>query len=69
MTENYASIDNTKAALNMIQDWGVPIKKVKFLAILSSQKGLEYVQSEFPELEVRTLICIYVLTESFLNYF
>lgn len=37
----------------MIQDWGVPVKNVKFLAILSSQKGLDYVQEEFPDLEVK----------------
>jgi len=42
------------AALNMIQDWGVPIKNVKFLAILASQKGLDNVQSEFPDLEIWT---------------
>jgi len=41
-----------QAALNMIADWGVPIEKVKFMAILASQRGLESIGKEFPELEV-----------------
>ena len=35
----------------MIVDWGVPIKNVKFMAVLASQKGLENIEAEFPELE------------------
>jgi len=40
------------AAVNMILDWGVPIKNIKFLGILASQAGLAHVKSEFPELEI-----------------
>jgi len=40
------------AALHMIKDWGYPTDKVKLLVILSSRRGLEKVQEEFPEVEI-----------------
>jgi len=40
------------AALTMILDWGVPIRNIKFLAVLASQTGLDRIRSEFPELEI-----------------
>jgi len=40
------------AAVNMILDWGIPLKNIKFLGILASQAGLNHVKSEFPELEI-----------------
>ncbi|KAB5592357.1 Uracil phosphoribosyltransferase [Ceratobasidium theobromae] len=39
------------AAVHMILDWGIPLKKIKFLGILASKAGLEHVHSEFPDLE------------------
>jgi len=56
------------AALNMIIDWGIPIQRVKFLAILSSQKGLQNVQSEFPDLEIWTCAVDSRLTDDGLIY-
>ncbi|KAG8744875.1 hypothetical protein FRC10_009245 [Ceratobasidium sp. 414] len=43
------------AAVHMILDWGIPLKDIKFLGILASQKGLEHVKSEFPDLEASWL--------------
>ncbi|OAX42921.1 PRTase-like protein [Rhizopogon vinicolor AM-OR11-026] len=40
------------AALTMINDWGVPVSKIKLLVILGSKEGLEHVQAEFPDLEI-----------------
>jgi len=40
------------AALNMIIEWGIPITRIKYLAILASQDGLDHIRSEFPTLEI-----------------
>jgi len=40
------------AALNMITDWGVPIKNVRYMAILASEEGLKNVLAEFPDLHI-----------------
>ncbi|KAA1466262.1 PRTase-like protein [Dentipellis sp. KUC8613] len=40
------------AALNMIVDWGIPVSKIKVLAVLASEQGLAQVQSQFPGLEI-----------------
>ncbi|PCH41307.1 armadillo/beta-catenin/plakoglobin [Wolfiporia cocos MD-104 SS10] len=40
------------AALQMLLDWGVPVKHIKLLCILGSQAGIERVKSEFPDLEI-----------------
>ncbi|KAF8529077.1 uracil phosphoribosyltransferase-domain-containing protein [Hysterangium stoloniferum] len=40
------------AALNMLIDWGISIKNIKFLVVLASRVGLEHIKSEFPELEI-----------------
>ncbi|KAG8990243.1 hypothetical protein FRB94_011352 [Tulasnella sp. JGI-2019a] len=40
------------AALNMITDWGIPISRVRYLAILASEEGLKNVTAEFPGLHV-----------------
>jgi len=40
------------AALNMIVDWGVPIKNVRYVAVLASQEGLKNVLAEFPDLQI-----------------
>jgi len=40
------------AALSMIQDWGMPINRVKLLCVLASQEGLDHVKAEFPDLEI-----------------
>ncbi|KAF8591468.1 UDP-N-acetylglucosamine 1-carboxyvinyltransferase [Ramaria rubella] len=40
------------AAINMILDWGISIRNIKFLVILASRTGLERIHSEFPDLEV-----------------
>ncbi|KAG9019005.1 hypothetical protein FRB90_007385 [Tulasnella sp. 427] len=40
------------AALHMISDWGIPIQKVRYLAILASEEGLKNVLAEFPELHI-----------------
>ncbi|KAI0091881.1 UDP-N-acetylglucosamine 1-carboxyvinyltransferase [Irpex rosettiformis] len=40
------------AAMNMLVDWGIPLNKIKLLAILASQDGLQHVQAEFPGLEI-----------------
>ncbi|KAF5393953.1 hypothetical protein D9757_000144 [Collybiopsis confluens] len=39
------------AALGMIVDWGIPAEKIKLLCVLASEKGLNNVQTLFPELE------------------
>ncbi|KAG1780156.1 UDP-N-acetylglucosamine 1-carboxyvinyltransferase [Suillus placidus] len=44
------------AALAMILDWGVPISKIKLLAVLGSEEGLNHVHAEYPELEVSFLL-------------
>ncbi|KAH7929491.1 uracil phosphoribosyltransferase [Leucogyrophana mollusca] len=40
------------AALAMICDWGIPVSKIKLLAVLGSEEGLKHVQAEYPELEI-----------------
>ncbi|KAG2751510.1 PRTase-like protein [Suillus brevipes Sb2] len=40
------------AALAMVLDWGVPISKIKLLAVLGSEEGLNHVHTEYPELEI-----------------
>ncbi|KIO33957.1 hypothetical protein M407DRAFT_17221 [Tulasnella calospora MUT 4182] len=40
------------AALTMILDWGIPIQKVRYLAILASEEGLKNVLAEFPDLHI-----------------
>jgi len=40
------------AALNMILDWGIPIKKIRFLCVLASEEGIRHVANEFPELDI-----------------
>ncbi|KAG2043009.1 uracil phosphoribosyltransferase-domain-containing protein [Suillus americanus] len=40
------------AALAMIIDWGVPISKIKLLAVLGSEEGLNHIHAEYPELEI-----------------
>ncbi|GBE79341.1 armadillo/beta-catenin/plakoglobin [Sparassis latifolia] len=40
------------AALNMILDWGIPVKQIKLLCILASQDGLNRVCAEFPGIEI-----------------
>ncbi|KZT12860.1 armadillo/beta-catenin/plakoglobin [Laetiporus sulphureus 93-53] len=40
------------AALQMLLDWGVPIKRIKLLCILASQTGLKRVATESPDLEI-----------------
>jgi hypothetical protein len=37
------------------------VKNVKFLVVLGSEEGLAHVQAEFPDLEVRILIALYLL--------
>ncbi|KAF8517859.1 uracil phosphoribosyltransferase-domain-containing protein [Gautieria morchelliformis] len=40
------------AAINMIQDWGIPVRSIKFLVVLASETGLQRIHAEFPELEI-----------------
>ncbi|RXW24625.1 hypothetical protein EST38_g1222 [Candolleomyces aberdarensis] len=40
------------AALTMINDWGIPTKKIKLLCVLASEEGLQRVQEEYPDLEL-----------------
>ncbi|EIN10596.1 UDP-N-acetylglucosamine 1-carboxyvinyltransferase [Punctularia strigosozonata HHB-11173 SS5] len=40
------------AALNMILEWGIPLTKIKLLAVLASQEGLKHVQTQHPGLEI-----------------
>jgi len=40
------------AALAMLLDWGVPLDKIKLLAVLGSEEGLAHIESHFPGLEI-----------------
>ncbi|CAL1701480.1 unnamed protein product [Somion occarium] len=40
------------AAMNMVLEWGIPIKHIKLLCVLASQDGLKHVQAEYPGLEI-----------------
>ncbi|PAV20801.1 armadillo beta-catenin plakoglobin [Pyrrhoderma noxium] len=42
------------AALQMLIDWGLPIKNIKLLAVLASEAGLKKITAEFPDLEIWT---------------
>ncbi|KAJ2930208.1 hypothetical protein H1R20_g6878, partial [Candolleomyces eurysporus] len=53
------------AALTMINDWGIPVKNIKLLCVLASEEGLQRVQSEYPDLEVKNfppvLLALYLI--------
>ncbi|KAL5508437.1 hypothetical protein ACEPAH_6056 [Sanghuangporus vaninii] len=40
------------AAMQMLIDWGLPVKNIKLLAVLASETGLSKIATEFPELEI-----------------
>ncbi|KAL0949675.1 hypothetical protein HGRIS_009713 [Hohenbuehelia grisea] len=40
------------AAMQMIVDWGIPVKNIKLLSVLASEEGLKHVQESYPELEI-----------------
>ncbi|KAG8935157.1 hypothetical protein FRC02_008508 [Tulasnella sp. 418] len=52
------------AALNMIIDWGIPIKNIRYLAILASEQGLKNVLEEFPDLQIWVAAVDNVLTQN-----
>ncbi|KLO10152.1 armadillo/beta-catenin/plakoglobin [Schizopora paradoxa] len=50
------------ATISMLLDWGISIKNITLLAVLSSEAGLERITAEYPELEVWVAAVDKVLT-------
>ncbi|KAI5124857.1 hypothetical protein M0805_007290 [Coniferiporia weirii] len=50
------------AALQMLIDWGLPIKNIKLLCVLASEAGLKKVSEEFPDLEIWAAAVDHTLT-------
>lgn len=38
--------------VRMINEWGIPLEKIRLLSILGSQTGLQSVQAAFPQLDI-----------------